>query len=411
MSNKTFSKKGEETKKKIINAAIKIFKENGFNNSSVLKIADVVGLKNSTLYRYFKNKKDLYNFIIRDFEEKLIKRINDNLKNYDDIEKKIEIFIREYIDFVKENKDIFDIFREAEFVNIDLSREFYDKIAKILKDILKEKISGDNLEILSYSIIGSYYFIILNYLFWEEKEIDDEKIKSILKFIFNGIDKKGDFEPYLLKEKEFNGDQDKKEFSKKSEKTKEIILKSSEKLFGKKGYSNTHISEIARVSKVGIGTIYKYFENKKEILKEVVKFINKSLRDYTNIYIKDYSDRRDIENAGFQAFFYLFKNFGFRYRIVRESEFVDKETGVWYYKRLAGAYIKRLTEGIEKGIIIDINPEVLSYSLMGVGHTIGMKEFVFKKNGEIDKNSVFAVLNFIMHGLNKFLVGGKNEQY
>jgi len=40
------------------------------------------------------------------------------------------------------------------------------------------------------------------------------------------------------------------------------------------------------VSKVGIGTIYKYFENKKEILKEVVRFINKSLRDYTNIYIK-----------------------------------------------------------------------------------------------------------------------------
>jgi len=48
---------------------------------------------------------------------------------------------------------------------------------------------------------------------------------------------------------------------------------------------------------------------------------------------------------------------------------------------------------------------------MGVGHTIGMKEVVFKKNGEIDKNSVFAVLNFIMHGLNKFFVGGKNEQY
>jgi len=143
-------------------------------------------------------------------KKKLIKRINDNLKNYDDIEKKIEIFIREYIDFVKENKDIFDIFREAEFVNIDLSREFYDKIAKILEDILKEKISGDNLEILSYSIIGSYYFIILNYLFWEEKEIDDEKITSILKFIFNGIDKRSDFKPYLLKEKEFNGDQNKK---------------------------------------------------------------------------------------------------------------------------------------------------------------------------------------------------------
>jgi len=406
MVNKTLSKKGEETKKRIIKAAIKIFKENGFKNSSVLKIAEIVGLKNSTLYRYFKNKKDLYNFIIRDFEKKLIKRVNEKLQPHIEIEKRVEVFIEEYIKFIKENKDIFDIFREAEFVNIDLSREFYDKVTGILNKILKDKVHNGNTEILSYSIIGSIYFLILNYIFWERKDLDKEKISSILYFIFNGIDKKGDFKPYLLKEKDFSEDYEKKEFSTKGEKTKELILKSSEKLFGKKGYSNTHISEIAKASKVGIGTIYLYFKTKKDILLEVVHFINKSLRDYINIYIKDYTDRRDIENAGFQAFFFLFKNMGFRYRIVRESEFVDRETGIWYYKRLAIAYTKRLTEGIERGIISDINPEILSYSLMGIGHTIGMKEFVFKKNGEIDKNTVLTVLNFIMHGLNYFIDGG-----
>lgn len=406
MVNKTLSKKGEETKKRIIKAAIKIFKENGFKNSSVLKIADIVGLKNSTLYRYFKNKKDLYNFIIRDFEKKLIKRVNEKLQPHIEIEKRIRVFIEEYIKFINENKDVFDIFREAEFVNIDLSREFYDKVARILNKILKDKFHNHNTEILSYSIIGSVYFLILNYIFWEGKDFDKEKISSILYFILNGIDKKGDFKPYLLKEKEFSQDYEKKEFSTKGEKTKELILKSSEKLFGKKGYSNTHISEIAKASKVGIGTIYLYFKTKKDILLEVVHFINKSLRDYINVYIKDYTDRRDIENAGFQAFFFLFKNMGFRYRIVRESEFIDRETGIWYYKRLAIAYTKRLTEGIEKGIISDINPEILSYSLMGIGHTIGMKEFVFKKNGEIDKNTVLTVLNYIMHGLNYFIDGG-----
>lgn len=405
MVNRSLSKKGEETKKRIIKAAIKIFKDNGFNNSSVLKIADIVGLKNSTLYRYFKNKKDLYNFIIRDFKDKLINRITEKIQNHTDIKEKIEVFIEEYINFIKENKDIFDIFREAEFVNIDLSKEFYSEITGILKNILKDRIFDDNIEILSYSIIGSIYFIILNYIFWEGKDIDKEKISSIIKFIFNGIDKKGDFKPYLLKERSILKDNLKKDFLKKGEKTKEIILKSSEKLFGKKGYSNTHISEIAKASKVGIGTIYLYFKTKKDILLEVVRFINKSLRDYINIYIKDYIDRRDIENAGFQAFFFLFKNFGFRYRIVRESEFVDRETGVWYYKRLATAYTKRLQEGIEKGIILNINPEILAYSLMGIGHTIGMKEFVFKKNGEIEKNIVLKVLNYIMHGLNYFFGG------
>lgn len=409
MNVRTFSKKGEETRKRIIKAAIKIFKENGFNNSSVLKIAEIVGLKNSTLYRYFRNKKDLYTYIIRDFEKKLIKRIEDILESQKDLEKKLSLFIKEYINFIKENRDIFDIFRESEFVNIDLSKEFYEKIANLLENILKDQIQTGDIKTLSYSIIGSFYFIILNYLFWDGKDIEEEVFSDLLKFLFNGIDKTKSFKPYLLKEKEFSPSNQDLSFSKKGEKTREKILKSSEKLFGKKGYSNTHISEIARLSRVGIGTIYLYFKTKKEILAEVVKFINKSLRDYTNIYIRSYSDRRDIENAGFQAFFYLFKNFGFRYRIVRESEFVDKNIGVWYYKRIATGYIRGLIDGINKGTIINVNPEILSYSLMGIGHTIGMKEFVFKKGGEIDNVSKLTVLNFIMHGLNFFLNGGKYE--
>lgn len=406
MIRKTLSKKGEQTKKKIVDAAIKVFKENGFNESSIIKIAETIGLKNSTLYRYFKNKIDIYKFIIRDFEKNLVKRLKERIRKEKDLFKKIEAFIREYIDFIKNNRDTFNIFREAEFVKIDLTKEFYDKLSEILKDILKKKVVNYDLETLSYSIIGSFYFIILNYLIWENVEINDEKIDALLKFIFNGIDKKGNFKPYLIEEKKVVDLEESVKFEKKSEKTRENILRVSERLFGKKGYSNTHVSEIARVSKVGIGTIYLYFKTKKEILSEVVKFINKSLRVYINIYIRDYSDRRDIENAGFQAFFFLFKNMGFRYRIVRESEFVDKEIGTWYYKRLADSYTKRLREGIEKGLILDVDPEILSFSLMGIGHTVGMKNFVLKKNGEIKEGEVLTTLNFIMHGLKNFIKEG-----
>lgn len=132
-------------------------------------------------------------------------------------------------------------------------------------------------------------------------------------------------------------------------------------------------------------------------------YLNKSLRDYINFYIKDFKDRREIENAGFQAFFYLFKNLGYRYRIVRESEFVDQDIGCWYYKRISNSYAKRLKEGMDRGEIIENDPEILSYSLMGIGHTLGMRYFVFKNDGDIKKESILTTLNFIMHGLNYFL--------
>jgi len=77
-------------------------------------------------------------------------------------------------------------------------------------------------------------------------------------------------------------------------------------------------------------------------LRDVVKYINHTLRKYSWLYFKDFTDRREVENAGMQAFFYLFKNknMGNDYRVVREAEFVDKETGTWYYKRLASSYEK-----------------------------------------------------------------------
>jgi AcrR family transcriptional regulator len=74
MNRSSISKKGEETRKKIIDTAIKIFREFGYSESSIKKIAESLGLKNSSVYRYFKNKKDLFNFIIKDFESRLIEK-------------------------------------------------------------------------------------------------------------------------------------------------------------------------------------------------------------------------------------------------------------------------------------------------------------------------------------------------
>lgn len=403
MNKATLSKKGEATRKKIIDNAIKIFREYGYSESSIKKIAESIGLKNSSVYRYFKNKKDLFNYIIKDFENRLIERIKERIKEKKDINEKVESFIIEYIEFVKDNREIYDIFREAEFVNLSLTKYYYNKLVKILSEIFDKKIKSCDCEALSYSILGSFYFIIINYLIWEDSNLKDEEINSLLDFIKNGIDKKGDFIPYLIEEKKYI-ELEEKEKEKKGDRTKEKILKVSERLFGKRGFSRTHISHIARASNIGIGTIYLYFKTKKELLKEVVFYLNKSLRDYINYYIKDFKDRREIENAGFQAFFYLFKNLGYRYRIVRESEFVDKEIGSWYYKRISSSYTRRLKEGMERGEIREIDPQILSLSLMGIGHTLGMRYFVLKNDGNIKKESILTTLNFIMHGLNYFLL-------
>lgn len=52
------------TKKRIIDAALTLFAENGYNGTSVEQIAEAVGIKAPSLYKHFKGKEDILNTLI-----------------------------------------------------------------------------------------------------------------------------------------------------------------------------------------------------------------------------------------------------------------------------------------------------------------------------------------------------------
>ncbi|SHI52624.1 transcriptional regulator, TetR family [Dethiosulfatibacter aminovorans DSM 17477] len=74
-------KKSSETKKAIINAAIKLFEEKGYYNTNIKDIAGEVNIVHSSIYYYYKNKE----FIAREIFDLIIIEI---FKIIDDIEKK-----------------------------------------------------------------------------------------------------------------------------------------------------------------------------------------------------------------------------------------------------------------------------------------------------------------------------------
>ncbi|BBE29866.1 AcrR family transcriptional regulator [Tepiditoga spiralis] len=69
---------------------------------------------------------------------------------------------------------------------------------------------------------------------------------------------------------------------KKSELTKQKILKASIELFSEKGFASTRTLEIAKKAGVSEGTIFKYFEKKKDILHAVVS-------ESIDVFIKEFA--------------------------------------------------------------------------------------------------------------------------
>lgn len=52
------------TKERIIDESLTLFSQKGFNGVSVKEIADAVGIKDSSLYKHFSSKKEIYDTII-----------------------------------------------------------------------------------------------------------------------------------------------------------------------------------------------------------------------------------------------------------------------------------------------------------------------------------------------------------
>lgn len=58
-----------ETKKKILDEALKLFSEKGYGDVFVGDIAKAVGIKAPSLYKHFKNKEEIFNAILSELKE------------------------------------------------------------------------------------------------------------------------------------------------------------------------------------------------------------------------------------------------------------------------------------------------------------------------------------------------------
>ncbi|SKA67261.1 transcriptional regulator, TetR family [Eubacterium uniforme] len=67
--NEKFYSLPEKKRNRIINAGFKVFAKNSYKKSPVGEIAEEAGISKSLLFFYFKNKKELYLFLLKTAEE------------------------------------------------------------------------------------------------------------------------------------------------------------------------------------------------------------------------------------------------------------------------------------------------------------------------------------------------------
>ena len=191
----------------------------------------------------------------------------------------------------------------------------------------------------------------------------------------------------------------------------EHILKQAEELFADKGLHETSVADIAKASEFGIGTLYKYFKDKNNLIHSLINSrlnahfdtVDEALAHdnspsivvsgFIEAYLKSVKERR--------IFFKMyFTNF---HPGLDELKNTQKNTSSEFYtlNKRRHATLKALAKVFQRGIDIgsfeDINAEYLTTALFGM-----LMSFTFlaehKYDGQIDVPSISAAIEKIFFG-------------
>ena len=182
----------------------------------------------------------------------------------------------------------------------------------------------------------------------------------------------------------------------KEQKRKDIALACSDLIYDL-GLKKITVAQVAKTAGIGKGTIYGYFENKEDIIFEI---INIHIEEYHNNFLKSIKDLKSTREKVFHFFNFVIddseenlKHFnGYKeYLSIVLSDNDEKmidfndTCNVFFYNQLK----KVIQEGIDEG---DLMPKSIDFCESLI---VFEKGLVLKKMTEVDFNPKEICLNFI----------------
>ncbi|GGH21463.1 TetR/AcrR family transcriptional regulator [Paenibacillus segetis] len=105
----------DDVKNSILQAALSEFKRHGYSNASMRQIANSAGITTGNIYRYFKNKEDLFHELIHPVYEKFVQYM---IEIKDDLDDNCAIDTNNPLDYLRKvESTIVELFKES---NVEL---------------------------------------------------------------------------------------------------------------------------------------------------------------------------------------------------------------------------------------------------------------------------------------------------
>lgn len=183
----------------IIEAALKVFKEFGFYEATISKIAETAQIGKGTVYEYFDSKKQLFEKSILYIKEKFVEDAREIIKDEEQVRRKFILLAQYHGGFMEEYATTTEILlsnssflsKEMIYSMMEIRRNIYNFLMDLIEEGIAKKEIRDDIHkktlLLSLwgGIMGNYH----ERIFFEKTKAKDVEAESIINTIFEGIGK------------------------------------------------------------------------------------------------------------------------------------------------------------------------------------------------------------------------------
>lgn len=186
MNKVRITKDPEERRKEILDAAIKVFSEKGYEKTSITDIAKSINIAQGLCYRYFASKEDLFDAALEEYSDILIRNM---MKGFNGKEKSLSDLINELTTTYESDTDAYySLFhgKHNRKLHDQLLIRVCEKLSPVVRKYLKDAVENKQIDIpdidaaTSFCIYGQIGILLDKNIPQNDKM---EKIKLFLKYI------------------------------------------------------------------------------------------------------------------------------------------------------------------------------------------------------------------------------------
>jgi len=187
------TKRGERTRERILDAAEIEIGGRGFADASISTITAQAKVGQGTFYLYFRSKEDVMRELVLRMGRRLRRHLTLSIAEVPDRLEAERRGIRAFLEFVRANPNLYRVVAEAQFVDPEVYRRYYEDFARSYSSALKSavrrgEIAKGDAEVRAWALMGLSDMVGMRYALWDGKTKLDRVSDAAFELIAKGLE-------------------------------------------------------------------------------------------------------------------------------------------------------------------------------------------------------------------------------